>query len=536
MSDLEVNSAINNHAPIVPGRHRDGGGTTQNAYAQSMTVTAASRTGRQHSLPPVARGPIALAMVTVATALTIASPAYGYHRDELYFRMLPLQWGYVDQPPLTPLIARVFRSLADETWALHIPATVLMACSIWIVVLITRELGGHRDAQTLCAWAYGTSLLPLEFARVLLTATVDLVVWPVVILFVLRAVLRNRPRWWLAAGLLVGLSMYNKLLIALLIVTLVAGIAVVGPRHLLRSRWCWAAGIIALVVGAPNLVYQATHHWPQSTMANALAFHNATEVRILTVPILLVMFGIPLVPIWVAGIAGLAKRQGWREVRFLAAALPLLLLLVFIGGSQVYYSLGLMTAMLAAGCVLTAEWITNGPRGRLHAVIGCVAINAITSIVIALPVVPLNHLGSTRVPTFNQIAQDQVGWPAYVHDVARARSALSSQEAASAVVIADNYGEAGAIARYGPNHGIDRVYSAQNELYFQARPPTSATTAIVVGTRPIELRRLFASCKVTGHLDNRVSVANQEQGAPISVCRNPVGGWDQAWPAMQHYD
>lgn len=501
-----------------------------------MTATAESRTRRQHCLPPVARGPIFLAMVTVASALTIASPAYGYHRDELYFRMLPLQWGYVDQPPLTPLIARVFRSLADETWALHIPATMLMAGSIAVVALITRELGGGRGAQTLCAWAYGTSLLPLEFARVLLTATVDLVVWPAVILFVLRAVLRNQPRWWLAVGLLVGLSMYNKLLIALLLVTLVAGIAIVGPRHLLRSRWCWAAGIIALLVGAPNLVYQATHHWPQSTMAHALAFHNATEVRILTVPILLVMFGIPLVPIWVAGIAGFATRPRWREVRFIAAALPFLLLLVFIGGSQVYYSLGLMTAMLAAGCVLIAEWIATGPRWRLRAVFACIGINALTSIIIALPVVPLSHLGSTPVPTFNQMAQDQVGWPTYVQDVARTRSALPPREAASSVVIADNYGEAGAIARYGAEFGIERVYSAQNELYFQARPPSSANIAIVVGTRPAELRELFASCKVSGHLDNRLGVANQEQGAPISVCRHPIGGWDQAWPAMQHYD
>lgn len=501
-----------------------------------MTVAADGRTNRQDSLPPVATGRIFAAMVAVAAALTIASPAYGYHRDELYFRMLPLKWGYVDQPPLTPLIARVFRSLADETWALHIPATLLMACSIGVVALIARELGGGRGAQTLTAWAYGTSLLPLEFARVLLTATVDLVVWPAVILFVLRAVLRNQPRWWLAVGLLVGLSMYNKLLIALLLLTLIAGIAAVGPRHLLRSRWCWSAAIIALVVGAPNLIYQATHHWPQSTMAGALAYHNAVEVRILTVPILTVMFGIPLIPIWIAGIVGFAKRPQWRDVRFVAAAVPFLLVLVFIGGSQFYYSLGLMTAMLAAGCVVTAEWIADGTRGRLHVVVAAVAINAVTSAVIALPIVPLSHLGSTRVPIFNQIAQDQVGWPVYVRQVASVRESLPAHERDSSVVITDNYGEAGAVDRYGPEHGIDRVYSAQNELYFLARPPASARTAIIVGGSSAQLAGLFGSCEIAKRLDNGWGVRNQEQSIAIWVCRNPVGGWEQAWPAMQHYD
>ncbi len=78
-----------------------------------MIAVVDARNERRLHLPPIARGPIFTAMVAVATALTLASPAYGYHRDELYFRMLPLQWGYVDQPPLTPLIARIFSSVAQ---------------------------------------------------------------------------------------------------------------------------------------------------------------------------------------------------------------------------------------------------------------------------------------------------------------------------------------------------------------------------------------------------------------------------------------
>lgn len=485
---------------------------------------------------PVARGPIFFAMLTVGAALTLASPTYGYHRDELYFRMLPLQWGYVDQPPLTPFIARTFSAIADETWALHIPATACMMVSILVVSLIARELGGGRAAQTLCAWAYGTSLLPLEFARVLLTATLDLVIWPLVILFVLRAVLRSHPQWWLAVGVVVGLSMYNKLLIAVLLLGLAGAVAWVGPRWLFVSRWVWGGAALALIIGAPNLIYQATHDWPQLVMGQALAAHNAGQVRLLTVPILLVMLGLPLVPIWGGGLIALTRTPRWRSVRFVGVALPIVLLIVFVGGTQFYYSLGLMSAILAAGCVVTADWMSNGPVSRARWVVGGVAANAAVSLVIALPLVPAEYLRFTLVPAFNQIAQDQLGWPEYVRDVARVRGTLSSNQQAHTVVVADNYGQAGAVDRYGPEHGITEVYSAQNELYYQDRPPETADTAIIIGTPIASIQDLFVSCRVAGRLDNTIGVKNQEQNRPISICENPIGGWASVWPQMQHHD
>src|SRR3954452_9724310 len=108
---------------------------------------------RPPSIPPLARGPVAAAMLAQAVLLTAFSAGYGYERDELYFRMLRPGLGYLDQPPLTPLLARLTRHLiADQTWALRIPATIAAGLSVLVIALTTREAAGGRRANTQAAW------------------------------------------------------------------------------------------------------------------------------------------------------------------------------------------------------------------------------------------------------------------------------------------------------------------------------------------------------------------------------------------------
>ena len=473
-------------------------------------------------------------MAVLAGLLTVTSNGYGWHRDELYFRMLPLQWGYVDQPPFAPLLVGAMSSIVDEPWAIRVPATLAAVLATLLAVLIAKEVGGGPFAQGLAAWGYAFGVFPLLAGHLMSTASFDQVAWLAAILFVMRAVWRGEPRWWVAFGATVGLATYNKLLIALLVVSLIVGFAVAGPWRL-PWRWVAVGAAVAVALALPALLYQATNDWPQWAMGRALTAKNGAENRVLMWPLLLVLLGPLLVPVWVAGWWSLARRPAWRPLRFLAVALVAVLLLSFAAAGQVYYPLGLVAATYAVGCVPVAEWAA-GQRIRRALLAVALLVDAGLAAVISLPLVPLSELGHSGVPALNSTVGDQVGWPAYVGQVAQAYQTLSADERRDGVVVTSNYGEAGAIDRFGPALGLPAAISGHNELFRQARPPDRPVTLLAVGGGALRRAQQNSSCTVLVQLDNGVGVPNEEQGQPVAVCRDAREPWQAVWPQFRHLD
>ncbi|HET7430693.1 MAG TPA: glycosyltransferase family 39 protein [Nocardioides sp.] len=471
--------------------------------------------------PPVAWRRVLLPTAVVAVLLTVCSNGYGFDRDELYFAMLRPAWGYVDQPPLTPLLAHGLASLYDGgPWLLRVPATLCAAGCVVVTALVARELGGSAKAQAWTAWGMATTTAALVFGHVLLTSSVDLVAWGLVCLCVLRAELREQPRWWLVAGAVAGVATYNKLLVLVLLAGIAVGLALVGPRRRLLSPWVWGAAGLTVLVGLPNVVYQLTHDLPQLRMGRALSENNAGDVRPFMWVFLVIALGPPLVVIWLAGLRAL-----WRDerVRFLVVVVAVVVLFTFVSGAQPHYPMFVLPVAFAAGVVAMERHL-----GRVWGVL--FAVNGAVSAVIALPLVPVGSVGATPVPDVNLLAQDSIGWPAYVDQIGAAYDGLPDH--AHAVVVTSNYGEAGALARMRPDV---RVFSAQNALFDQARPPDGTTTVVLVGGQLPEARGLF-TCRVVARLDNGVDVDNEEQGQPVAVCRDPRLPWPQLWDRLHHLD
>lgn len=229
---------------------------------------------------PVAWRPLLVVVGALAALQVALGGRYGYHRDELYFVAAGGRpaWGYPDQPPLTPLLAAAAQAVAPgSVTVLRLWAVLAMAGATLVSGLVARELGGGRFAQVLAALATGLGAFSLLSGHLLATSTIDLTVWVVLSWLVLRSLRTGDERLWLVAGGVLGAGLLNKQLPVFLAVGIAVGILLTpSARPVLRSAWLWCGVLVAAVLWAPVLAWQAVHGWPQLTLAGQIRAEYGT--------------------------------------------------------------------------------------------------------------------------------------------------------------------------------------------------------------------------------------------------------------------
>ena len=129
--------------------------------------------------PPFAWS-LVLPVAAAELALLVATAnRYGYHRDELYFRVAARHpaWGYDDQPALTPLLGRLSESVfGEDPRGLRVVSAVAIAIVVVLVALIARELGAGRAGQAVAALATAASGAAMAVGHLVSTTTFDVLV------------------------------------------------------------------------------------------------------------------------------------------------------------------------------------------------------------------------------------------------------------------------------------------------------------------------------------------------------------------------
>jgi Dolichyl-phosphate-mannose-protein mannosyltransferase len=185
--------------------------------------------------------------------------------DEAYYWMWSkhLAFGYYDHPPMVAAVIRLGTMVAGDTeFGVRLVSILLALPMSWAVYRTAAILfGGQRVAATATILLNVT--LMAAVGTLIVTPDAPLLVASSFILFFLAKVLETgRGAWWLAVGAAVGAALSSKYT-ALFFgpAILIWLVSVAKLRRWLISPWPYLGGLVALLIFAPVILWNADHHW-----------------------------------------------------------------------------------------------------------------------------------------------------------------------------------------------------------------------------------------------------------------------------------
>ena len=495
--------------------------------------------------------------------ITIQHAGYGIFRDELYFIVCGrhLAWGYVDQPPVIPLVVRI----SELLFGLHSLAlfrtfaSLAGAAEVAITGLLAWRMGGSRWAQALAMTGILLAPMTIGASETFSTTTFEPLFW-MTVAFALMELARLADRgirsgrtvalWWVLLGVAAGMGLENKWNEVFFLTCLLAALLMTSQRKLLVSKWFPIGLTLLVLLILPNLLWEMHHHW-----ATLELLHNdqtnGKNVHLGPLPFLLTqiqVLGPLMAPLWIGGILWLLFGRSARMLRFLGVTYVLYLPLMMILHAKDYYLAAIYPLYFAAGAAardlaFRRAWL----RRRLAP--AYVALNAAFIAVllpIILPVLPPAqiiayqariHMQPPKTETaltaaLPQYFADMLDWRQKADLLAAAWYSLPQAERAQAVIYTENYGDASAVNVYRPD--VPEAISGHQNYFFWGPHTYTGSVMIVFGESRSTLESEFDSVEEFTQ-DTNPYVEPYERG-PVFICRGLHENLQALWPKVKNWE
>ncbi|TGQ04467.1 glycosyltransferase family 39 protein [Mesorhizobium sp. M2E.F.Ca.ET.219.01.1.1] len=189
-----------------------------------------------------------------------------------------LDWGYLDHPPMVAWLMWIGTKLFGASeFGVRAAATACWMATAYFGFRLALNLFGRTEAFITVILI---STLPFFFAiGLVITPDAPLTAaWAGGLFYLERALIGERRKAWIGAGIVVGLGMLSKYTIALLVpASLVFLILRPEARRWLLTPWPYLSAFIAALLFSPVIGWNAAHDWAsfvfQGTRRWTAAFH-----------------------------------------------------------------------------------------------------------------------------------------------------------------------------------------------------------------------------------------------------------------------
>ena len=475
---------------------------------------------------------------------------YGLHGDELYYLACSdhLDWGYVDQPPLSILLLHLQRVISgDSLLSIRLLPALAGAFTVLLTSLLARRMGAGTFGQLLAGFCALIAPVYLAIDHYFSMNAFDLLVWVITLYLVVSLVNGGKPTLWLWIGLVVGLGFENKISILFLCFGLAVGLLLTKQRSLIFSRWLVAGVAAALVLMLPNILWQLSHGWPTlEFIANARA-HKMTSLSLPAfVKEQLLLVGPMNALVWGAGLIVLLFSPVFRNYRAFGWTYLVVFTTFVLQGGKPYYLTPIYPILLAAGAVQYEAWLKR--RWTRVALISVVLISGAIAVPMGIPILPVEDFVTysatlgLRPSSGERSAEGELpsffagmfGWKELTAEVDSVYQSLPEDDQRECAIFCPNYAEAGAIDFYGRRYHLPHAISGHNSYWLWGTRGYSGNVMIVLGVNENVLRKYYDEVKECARFRNRY-VQPLFNNLPIYVVWKPKQSLTSLWPDLKNF-
>lgn len=505
----------------------------------------------RESTAEAARWPWCAALLGAGLMLfhLVASRQYGFHGDELYFIVCGWRpaWGYVDHPPLVPMLARVMTDVFGvHLWALRAPLAIAMGLSCMLTGWLALRLGGGRFAEALAALGFVFAPLLMRFGAFLNIPCFELLLWLLVAHVLVTLCTRDDARWWVLVGALAGLMLLNKHTTLFLGAGLAMGMLLTPRRKDLLTPWPWVGGALAMLIFLPNLLWQYQNGWATLEFVrtlNAAVMQTTSRVEFVVAQVILMnLFNAVLLG---GGLYFYLRSPNGARYRLFGWVFLTVMGIMLTLQAKVYYLAPAYPLLLAGG----ATWLAGHTAGRWGmAVRGVLCAGLVGMGALFAPILtPLGSLAWKDAYTLKVLGfmlQDptdlsfdfhyQQGRPEQLAAFARAQATLSDADRAECAILAHEYDVASNVNVLGPALGLPPGIGGNNNYFLWGPGKASGNCLLVLGYPESLLRECFSELSIVGESPGILQRAG-EPARPIYRCAKPREPLAALWPKFKRY-
>lgn len=476
--------------------------------------------------------------------LSISFIRYGITGDELYYLACAnrLDFGYLDHPPLSIWILRLWTALFGESlFVIRILPAIISSATVFLIGLFTVRIGGGKNAVIIAVVTFMISPIFLGVSATYSMNVFDFFFWSLAANIYLGIIQSGERKLWYVLGIVIGLGLLNKTSILWMSAGILVGTILTPIRDELKSKYPYIAAVIALLIFSPYIIWNLTQNFVHiEYIRNAATWNYGGSSSVSSVVDLLFILNPVSIFIWLPGILFYFFNRGTGQYRAFGYIWLITFAVLFINWhSKGEYIAPSFQFLFAGGILMILKWNASIKRLKYALVIPVVVLGILLA-PLSLPLLPIDKFMdyqswlSLKAPGderrgnkgVSQFCTDMFGWDDKAKKVSEVYLSLPEEFGESTVVYCNNYSEAGAMEYYKDKYILPDVICPQNSYWYWWNEVKNPATMIIMGGSVSKYLDYFETVEVWGFYKSKY-VVPYKHNLPIFICRGFKGSLEE---------